>query len=339
MAMPQLSKRRWPLGVVTVFALWLLATLVFAYPNFEVAAQPQTNAQTPVQPETNAQTPAQNEQPKGTAQAPFFVELLPTPKFAQENLQEGQEHSENSTLERRLANWTVVLAIATVGLIIATLVLGVIGYLELRNNEKTIKASVDLAQSAITANQISVVNTEQQLRAYVTALDVHTVFHRRPGSLNPYGGEIPGPAHTYEFAVILKNGGQTPAINVRTNLNLRRFEGEVPNDFDFPSFNLLGYGLIGPQLEWRTRYQSASAGLIEDIGPALLLWGWVEYDDIFTASGSTGRHRTEFCFRMDRKRLPVTNEFWMGFIPYEKFNAADFDCLRPIDPATGEGGG
>jgi len=148
MAMPQLSKGKWPLGVVAVFAVWLLASLVFAYPNFEVAAQPQTKGQTPAQ--------NSNEQPKGTAQAPFLVELLPTPKSAQENAHETQEHSENQTLERRLANWTVVLAIATVGLIIATGVLGVISYLELRSNEKTIKASVDLAQSAITANQISV---------------------------------------------------------------------------------------------------------------------------------------------------------------------------------------
>lgn len=204
--------------------------------------------------------------------------------------------------------------------------------------QASIKAAVDSAKAAITSNQIAVTNAQQELRAYVTALDVHMIQHRRPGSLNPYGGIIPGAIHTYEFAVILKNGGQTPAINVRTNINLRRFEGEPPDDFDFPSSDLFGYGLIGPQLEWRTRYQMASAGLIEDIGPALLLWGWVEYDDIFVRKGGT-KNRTEFCYRIDRRRLPVTNEFWIGFIPHNKFNAADDDCLRSIDPATGQGGG
>jgi hypothetical protein len=82
----------------------------------------------------------------------------------------------------------------------------------------------------------------------------------------------------------------------------------------------------------------ASAGLIEDVGPPILVWGWVEYDDIFVRKGGI-KNRTEFCYRVDRRRLPVTNEFWIGFIPYERFNAIDWDCLRPFDPATGEGGG
>jgi hypothetical protein len=211
--MPRVTEGQCGLGAFTALAVWLLVILPFFYSSGEIAAQPQIHAQTPIQ--------NSNEQPKGTAQAPFFVEVVPSPKSAQESAQETQDRLENQTLERRLANWTVVLAIATIGLILATGVLGAIGYLELRNTEKAIKASVDLAQSAVTANQIAVTNAEQQLRAYVTALDVHMIQHRRPGSLNPYGGEIPGPVHTYEFAVILKNGGQTPAINVRTNINLR----------------------------------------------------------------------------------------------------------------------
>jgi hypothetical protein len=65
------------------------------------------------------------------------------------------------------------------------------------------------------------------------------------------------------------------------------------------------------------------------------LWGWVEYDDIFTG---TTRHRTEFCFQIDRVRLPVTNDFLIEFKPHSRFNAADSDCLRQIDPHTNKSG-
>jgi hypothetical protein len=66
------------------------------------------------------------------------------------------------------------------------------------------------------------------------------------------------------------------------------------------------------------------------------LWGWIEYDDIFPGSV---RHRTEFCFQIIFERLPPTNEGWLRYEPYSRFNAADEDCMRPIDSATGQGGG
>jgi hypothetical protein len=204
--------------------------------------------------------------------------------------------------------------------------------------QASIRAAVESAKASVVSNRIAVSTSQEELRAYVTALDVDMVQHRSIGPMGSYGNQLPGKVNLYEFCVILKNGGQTPAINVRTNINLQRFDGDVPPDFDFPSSELFGYGLIGPRVEWRTRYYDASAALIEEIGPAVLLWGWIEYDDIFVTMGGI-KNRTEFCFRVERRRLPVTNELWIGFIPHDRFNAADADCLRSIDPATGEGGG
>ena len=205
--------------------------------------------------------------------------------------------------------------------------------------QASIKAAVDSAKAAIASNQIAVANAETQLMAYVTALDVNMIQHRIAGTVSAQGTEIPGRIHTYEFSVTLKNGGQTPAINVKTNINLKLFPTGIPGDYDFPSSDKFGHGLIGPQIEWRTPWQRVSASLIEDTSNILALWGWIEYDDAFTTSGSTMRHRTEFCFRIDRSHLPVTGQLWFGFIPHDRFNAIDDDCLRPIDPATGEGGG
>jgi hypothetical protein len=243
-----------------------------------------------------AKTDHQNSQPSNPAPSSS------SPQHSQERDQKG--HWYDAFLDH-LTEWLLVLfncilAIFTARLFYAT-------DKQAKEMQASINAAVTSSQAAITSNQIAVTNAEQQLRAYVTALEVHMQTHRRPGTMSGYGTEIPGPIHTYEFSIVLKNGGQTPAINVRTNINLKRFEGEAPNDFDFPSSNSFGYGLIGPQVAWYTPYQRASAGLVEDIGPALLLWGWIEYDDIFTASGSTPRHRTEFCYRVDRRRLPVTN--------------------------------
>ena len=289
-----------------------------------------------------AKAAQQNSQPTNSPAAPS------SPKQSEERKQES--HWYNTFLNHPtdwllvlfngiLATFTIRLFYATSGLATETAGLRSAADKQSADMQASIKAAVESARAAIASNQIAVVNAEQQLRAYVTAADVHGLQHRHPGTMSGYGTEIPGRIHTYEFSVILKNGGQTPAINVRTNINLKRFEGEAPNDFDFPSSNLFGYGLIGPNIDWHSPYQMASAGLIEDIGPTILLWGWIEYDDIFTASGSTTRHRTEFCYRVDRRQLPVTNELWMGFIPHDKFNAADYECLRPIDPATGQGGG
>lgn len=238
-----------------------------------------------------------------------------------------------------LAAFTIRLFYATSGLAAETAGLRSAADKQSADMQASIKASVDSAKAAIASNQIAIYTTEQQLRAYVTASGVNMETHRVPGTMSGYGAEIPGRIHTYEFAVVLKNGGQTPAINVRTNLNVRIFQTGIPNDFDFSSSDRFGHGLIGPQIEWQTPWQQMSSSLIDDISTTIGLWGWVEYDDIFTASGSTSRHRTEFCYRIDRRHLPITRELFIGFIPHYRFNAADGDCLRPIDPATGHGGG
>ena len=205
--------------------------------------------------------------------------------------------------------------------------------------QASIRAAVDLANAAITNNQIAVTTAEQRLRAYVTVQEVHVQVHRQPDRIGTYNNQlVPGNPHTYRFSVILKNGGATPAINARINISCDKFNGRIPLNFAFPSSQLFGNALIGPQVLWHT--PSVTVGATELQDPAVpaerYLWGWIEYDDIFPVSI---RHRTEFCFQIIFERLPPTNEGWLRFEPYSRFNAADGDCLRLIDPATGQGGG
>jgi len=196
-----------------------------------------------------------------------------------------------------------------------------------------IRAATGSANAAITSNQIAMTNSERQLRAYVKVQDINMVTHRLPGRIGTYNDDvIPGAVHTYRFSVILKNGGMTPAINARTNISHNRFNNEMPADFHFPDSANFGNALIGPQLTWHTPSITIPASELERplVGAFHYLWGWIEYDDIFA---SMPRHRTEFCFKIECERLQPTNEFWVGFAPHSKFNAADNDCLRPIDPA------
>lgn len=199
-------------------------------------------------------------------------------------------------------------------------------------------AAERLAQTAITSNQISVTNAERQLRAYVTVQEVTMHVHRHPDRVGVYNDQlVPGNPHTYRFSVILKNGGATPAVNGRINISCEKFNGRIPENFAFPSSQLFGNALIGPQVVWHS--PSVTVGATELQDPAVpaerYLWGWIEYDDIFSGSF---RHRMEFCFQIIFERLPPTNEGWIRFEAYSRFNAADEDCLRPIDPASGEGG-
>lgn len=301
----------------------------------------------------------------------FVIWILCTSKPFQSCIREGKNHATEQSFQKGIAKitapigiyrdclgdfihqngeaitalFTVVLAFSTIGLWLSTRNLWEAGERQIeefkhatetqsKNMEASIKAANDSAKAAFASNQIAVFTSEQRLRAYVTALDVHMVTHRQPGRISATGQEIPGPIHTYRFAVVLKNGGQTPAVNIVINSNIRSFQTGIPANFDFPDSDTFGHGLIGPQIEWHTPWKSVSASLIEDISLTWAIWGWIEYDDIFTSSGSTSRNRTEFCFRIERKRLPVTNELWAEFIPHDRFNAADWDCLRPIDPIT-----
>jgi hypothetical protein len=198
--------------------------------------------------------------------------------------------------------------------------------------QASIKAAVDSAKAAITSNQIAVVTSEQELRAYVTASSVNFIYHRQPGRWGTQGNFVDGPIHTYAVAAILKNGGQTPALNVRINASCQKLSAEAIVTTDFPDSVHFGYGVIGPDGELHTPLIRISAQDFEPIEASIdwYLWGWIEYDDVFTQSSF--RHRTEFCFHIDRVRLQPTNELWIGFSPYSRFNAIDGGCVRPFNP-------
>jgi hypothetical protein len=256
----------------------------------------------------------------------------------------------NSFLERHdksvVGGFTVVLALSTIGLWLATNKLWEAGERQLDllrrtsatqsdNMQASISAATNAVQNGITANQIAVTNSEQQLRAYITATGVNLILHRGPGRMSGLGNVVlDGPVHTYRLSAILRNGGQTPAINVVTNVSCCRLTKPLPDDFAFPNAPEFGHGIVGPDSELHTLNVEIRANEFERVDEhEWYLWGWIEYDDIFSR---TRRHRTEFCFEIDRSRLQGSNELWVGFKPLSKFNAADDGCLREFYPVENE---
>jgi hypothetical protein len=201
-----------------------------------------------------------------------------------------------------------------------------------KDMQDSIQAATASANAAIASNQIAVTNAVQQLRAYVTVQEVNMVTHRTAMTMGAYG-PVEGPPHTYRFSVILKNGGMTPAVNAKVNINHGRFNNELAASYHFPDSNNFGNALIGPGTVWHTPSVTVPAHELQTplVGQFHYLWGWIEYDDIFSG---TLRHRTEFCFRISCELLQPSNEAWFSFIPHLEFKAADSDCLRPIDPTA-----
>jgi hypothetical protein len=229
-----------------------------------------------------------------------------------------------------LALFTLVLAVSTIGLWIVT-------YLTLRHArddaERQAKEMQETFRIGSGANQIAATNAERQLRAYVTAPRVILTTHRLPSTLSATNHLKAGPIDTFDMVVVFRNGGQTPARNVIIKVSSAEIPIPFRGGFNFQDTGRVGYGLIGPNSEVSSPLLSNKAVTFErgTDGHKWLLWGSVEYDDIFAGSY---RHRTEFCFEMVVRTLPVSGELTIDFEPFPEYNNMDGDCMRSFDPHT-----
>jgi len=200
-----------------------------------------------------------------------------------------------------------------------------------KDMKNSIKAATDAVENGIGANQISVTNAERQLRAYVTATTLSLTPHRDPSYVSTtIPALVDGRINTYRFEAILRNGGQTPAINVIINASCERVRSVDLTNFAFRDSTRFGHGVIGPVNEIHSPSIPIAAHVFEPVDDTeWVLWGWVEYDDVFSG---TPRHRTEFAFQIIRVRPPNSTELWVSFQPLDRFNAVDGGCMRPFWP-------
>jgi hypothetical protein len=170
---PRISEGQYALGALTIFAVWVFFVLPFLYgppPRLaETRSPPQAHSeQTDSKPGT---------EPRGSADAPFFVQVVPAPKTAEERAQEAQDRQEKSSTDWWLMVFTGAVALFTLMLVGATALLYRAGERQLAHLDRTAK---------------------RELRAYVFVDTVH-IKHILDGNGVP------------EAVVRVKNFGQTPA--------------------------------------------------------------------------------------------------------------------------------
>jgi hypothetical protein len=190
--MPKLTEGTFALGGLAVFTLWLFVGL------------PILNSPSPIyhQQGANPGEPPQKTagDPKGTAQSPFFVQVIPTPKTAEERSQEADEREEKKSADRWLVRWTAILAFATLGLIGAT---GLLGYFALRQARDT-RASIDLARNEF-------ISTHRP-RVKVRRVQVHILEVGKP----------------FEVSYRVINTGETAANILEMNGTILFINGDLP---------------------------------------------------------------------------------------------------------------
>jgi hypothetical protein len=175
--MPKISEGTISIGALILLGTWLLIGLPWLiYPSERIVYRDNAH---PVPQASEAQ-------PKGTAQAPVFVQVIPGPKSAEERAEETEDRIEKKKADAALVRWTLALFLATVGLIVATGALGYFAYAAIRETRRI---------------------GEAQVRAYVSIKEARIDFH------SEYAHPIVG--------FIATNSGQSPARNFVWNIGLQ----------------------------------------------------------------------------------------------------------------------
>ncbi len=163
-------------------------------------------------------------------------------------------------------------------------------------------------------------------RAYVFLREFQVALTK-----NPLNDEI----QTCTIQPVWENTGTTPTRNGRGHVNWKYFDRSIPSDFDFADFDELGNRvlsydaykplIVGPRataLSPIISMESATLRQVRDLQGKLLIWGWAEYDEVFS---DAKRHRTEFAYLVVVSGSPASH---VGFSQYKLHNGVDEDCTK-----------
>jgi hypothetical protein len=162
------------------------------------------------------------------------------------------------------------------------------------------------------SNLIARDTARRQLRAYIVFDGLKANAH------SGHGGGI-------RYAVLLRNVGQTPSQKVLHKFSTMLAPSDVPDDFAFadlctdpPESVVLGVG--GP-------FEAAGPIVTTDMhehlkatGEVFLLWGWIEYEDIFRR-----KWRTEYSVKI--MSTGAGPQDTLGYKQGSRFNNLDEACM------------
>lgn len=252
---------------------------------------------------------------RGTENTPLVVKVVPPQPTEEEAQRHASEHQKEASRKRRDHLFTGLVAGANAIMALFTVLLW-------RSTEKLWDAAQE--QSGITKNALIGVE-----RAFVFLEDVEL---RYVGTEGWSGGD-------WRILPRLKNSGTTPTKNARVCISMMEFGPEIPDNYEFPD-SWLGTKLepmsilIGPQASVVIETPNESSSLFRHRGKRMLMWGWIDYDDIFP---DTKRHRTEFCVEIMstinpdsdwRSRIVDNGTVFFRYRFHWAYNGADDDCLK-----------
>ncbi|WP_316229591.1 hypothetical protein [Bradyrhizobium sp. SZCCHNR1070] len=143
-----MSEGRVTIGALILFAAWLFVGLPWLLTPSERVEYRETS---------QASAHGTQNQPNGTVQSPYFVQVIPAPKSAQERADEAQDREEKKSSDWWLVRWTFALFAATIGLILATAVLGYFGWRQSRDMQD----SIAVANRSATAAERALIDLER----------------------------------------------------------------------------------------------------------------------------------------------------------------------------------
>ncbi|HYY36314.1 MAG TPA: hypothetical protein VE801_01145 [Xanthobacteraceae bacterium] len=194
---------------------------------------------------------------------------------------------------------------------------------------RDIQASIAVAQEAANAAAKSAAASARAVVDMQRALIVPTQFQSTAIVRNDR-------VIAYRITAVFENTGTTVARRFTGTANIVMWKGPLPEDFKYPDRMeaIAPNAFVAPRLKIPFPVDIAIQDLLDIMNKKMrgFIYGWVEYDDVFTSSA---RRRTEFCVEieiignplvMPSKGAPAA----LGFAGYGKYNGIDEDCFyRP----------
>ena len=277
--------------------------------------------------------------PTETSEHPFVVKNLEAEKTHERIEQDRPEQEEHSANEGKLAEWTIVLGVATICLALIAAAQFIMFYRQLglmidgaEDTRKIANAAQLNAKNSAKAVEVMQANANTQLRAFVFPVNIFSLWEKIPDT-NLYG---------WRFRPRWENSGVTPTKNLIIHAWGELRETQLPADFDFnyPTDDTAP-ALIPPRLTLNGGIvpQNPHAHItpqdildIQSGKKIFFMWGWAKYNDVFSG---TPQHISRFCWMITPTGNPLlfnpgsTNPEEQLSFPYVYAtygNCADEEC-------------
>lgn len=204
----------------------------------------------------------------------------------------------------------VVSSISTVALIITIMY-----------SARATKAAAEASDASRISVELTRDSIRRELRPYMTASQLNNNHVR--------GSD--GNISSRSLGLVWENVGSTPALNVHSRCNLLIFDGDFPQDFDFPDVEnqQSDVGVIGTGKTFQSNSRLISLDEVREViagSRKLRLWGWVEYDGF----EQNQRFRTEYHVEVVWYNAVDADDpdllVWYTFM--HEFNGLDDNCMR-----------